>query len=164
MVCSLSVLAEPFPEYLCGRGGRKKGHEASLLFQQWPCGLRGAVSGSGRGWRFAAVCQSGPVSCVEPWSAAGHCWLQVKVGQGYAGSPGGEPEEAQKREGEVVPLHTGLGAEGTVSREEMGNGREVPVVGSCALWGASRSPPGRLLLVALPFGDTPMPSESHIRA
>lgn len=62
---------------------------------------------------------------MEPLSAAGHRWLQVKVRPGHAGSPGGGPEEAQKRVGEVVPLQTGLGAEGVVSREEVGSSREV---------------------------------------
>lgn len=95
------------------------------------------------------------MSCVEPLSAAGHRWLQVKVQQGRAGSPGGGPEEAQKRVGEVVPLHTGVGAEGAVSGEEVGRSREVLMVGSYALWGISRSPPGWLLLAAQPFGETP---------
>lgn len=164
MVCSPRVLAEPFAGYVCGRGEGKKGNKASLLFQKWPCGLRGAVSSSGGGWRLGAACLSGAVSCVEPLSAAGHRWLQVKVRPGHAGSPGGGPEEAQKRVGEVVPLQTGLGAEGVVSREEVGSSREVPMVGSYALWGISRSPAGRLLLLALPFGETPMASERNIRA
>jgi len=164
MVCSPRMLAEPFAGYVCGRGEGKKGNKASLLFQKWPCGLRGAVSSSGGGWRLGAAYLSEPVSCVEPLSAAGHCWLQVKVWPGHAGSPGGGPEEAQKRVGEVVPLQTGLGAVGVVSREGVGSSREVPMVGSYALWGISRSPAGRLLLLALPFGETPMASERNIRA
>lgn len=85
-------------------------------------------------------------------------WAPLAAGEGTAGagwSPGGGPEEAQKRVGEVVPLHTGVGAEGAVSGEEVGRSREVPMVGSYALWGISRSPPGWLLLAAQPFGETP---------
>jgi len=55
MVCSPRMLAEPFAGYVCGRGEGKKGNKASLLFQKWPCGLRGAVSSSGGGWRLGAA-------------------------------------------------------------------------------------------------------------
>lgn len=99
--------------------------------------------------RGTPACSWAPLAAGE--GTAGVCWESWQRARG-----------SSEESGRGGSLHTGLGAEGVVSgeevgssREEVGSSMEVLMVGSYALWGISRNPPGRLLLVVLLFGETP---------